>query len=130
MLALALTLPTRLPPLRLALDLVMAHLRLTQAAASAASSSAQPPPGLGARFREEYPHFLNGHRRLGLSPQVLVKCHSWIVEARDSRNYFRFSGDWLVHWFVQDSREEVRRLVQCASEANQGWCGVLAQALA
>ena len=93
-----------------------------QAAASAASSSAQPPPGLGARFGDEYPHFPNGHRRLGLSPQVLVECHSWIVDARDSHNYLGFtSGDWLVHWFAQDSREEVRRLVQCASEANQGW---------
>ena len=53
---------------------------------------------------------------------VLVECQSWIVNARDSHNYLGFtSGDWLVHWFVKDTREEVRRLVQCASEANQGW---------
>ena len=46
---------------------------LDPAAASAASCSAQPPPGFGTRFGEEYPHFPNGHRRLGLTPQVLVE---------------------------------------------------------
>ena len=43
---------------------------------AAASCSAQPPPGLGTRFGEEYPHFPSGHRRLGLTPQVLVECQS------------------------------------------------------
>ena len=77
-----------------------------QAAASAASSSEQPPPGLGTRFGEAYPHFPNGHRRLGLSPQVLVECQPWIAEARASDNYFGFtSGDWLVHWFAEDGRD-------------------------
>ena len=40
-----------------------------------ASSSAQPPAA--RTFGEEYPHFPNGHRRLGLSPQALVEC-SWL----------------------------------------------------
>ena len=79
-------------------------------------------PGLGARFGDEYPHFPNGRRRLGLSPQVLVECQSWIVEARDSRNYLGFtSGDWLVHWFAERIAERRCRLVQCASEGNEGW---------
>ena len=95
---------------------------LDPAAASAASCSAQPPPGLGTRFGEEYPHFPNGHRRLGLTPQVLVECQSWIREARDCHNRLGFtSGDWLVYWFSEDPRDEVRRLMHSAYEANQGW---------
>ena len=95
---------------------------LDPAAASAASCSAQPPPGLGTRFGEEHPHFPNGHRRLGLTPQVLVECQSWVREARDCHNRLGFtSGDWLVYWFSEDPRDEVRRLMHSAYEANQGW---------
>ena len=67
-------------------------------------------------------HFPNGRRRLGLTPQVLVECQSWIREARDCHNRLGFtSGDWLVYWFCKDIREEVRRLMHSAYEANQGW---------
>ena len=63
-----------------------------------ASSSAQPPAA--RTFGEEYPHFPNGHRRLGLSPQALVECHSWIAEARQCHDRLGFtSGDLLVYCF-------------------------------
>ena len=101
-LALASTPLIRLPPLLLALapcdgqSAAASDSGLDPAAASAAS------PGLGTRFGEEYPHFPNGHRRLGLTPQVLVECQSWIREARDCHNRLGFtSGDWLVYWIPE-----------------------------
>ena len=92
---------------------------MEKAAPNPGASTSQATPAHTV-FDNQWPHFPNGHRSLGLAPADLLRAHVWLEEAAsfDGTSGWK-EDDWLRFWMEQDSAFDT--LIQRAREAGHGW---------